>query len=88
MLRGNVNSRNSSETLLYPICKSAAYLCAIRANIIQTNGLSLSNEYFKSVVISRDPLMLFNEFSHVSIRSLWLLKCYLQNGAGTAKFIE
>ena len=71
LLHRNRDFRNSSKTLPlvpYPICEPTCF-CTVSANIILTIGPNHSNDYFKFVVIIRNPLRAIT-FSHVSVRSL------------------
>jgi hypothetical protein len=71
LLQRNLDFRNSPKTLPfvpYPFCKPTTYFCRVHANIIFTIGPSLSNYYYKFVVI-RNSLKAI-EFSRVSVRSL------------------
>jgi hypothetical protein len=80
LLHRNRDFRNSPKTLPlvpYPICKPTCF-CTVNANIILTIGRSHSNDYFKFVVITRNPLRAI-KFSHVSaVCSCWNITCKLQ----------
>jgi hypothetical protein len=59
LLQRNLDFRYSPKTLPlvpYPICKPTTCFCTVHANIIFTVRPSLSNDYFRFVVISRNPL--------------------------------
>ena len=72
LLHRNRDFPNSPKTLPlvpYPICKPTQYFCTVSANIILTIEPNISNDHFRFVVISRNPLRAIT-FSQVSVRSL------------------